>query len=56
MIWALVVLATLIVLVSLDVRRIQRRARGGPLHEADVRLASRPAGHVDIVGGGFRVP
>lgn len=66
MIAALVVLFVAALLLWLDTMRIERNARKGPLyngtpapyrvpkgslHEADVRAAGNPNGHVDIVGG-----
>lgn len=56
MIWAFVAIYVAVFLVWLDVRRIQRREAAGPLHKADIIASSRPNGHVDIVGGGYRVP
>lgn len=44
MIWLAIAVVALLVLVACDVRRINRRAR--TLHEADIRLAGRPAGSV----------
>lgn len=55
MIWALLAIYVFVALVWLDVRRIEKRAALGPIHEADVRAAARPNGHVEVVGGGFRV-
>lgn len=55
MIWAALACLALAAKVAYDIHVIQRRERRGPIHEADVRAAARPMGHVDIVGGGYRV-
>lgn len=55
MIWALIVIYAAALLVWLDTRRIERKASKGPLHNADIIAAGKPRGHVDIVGGGYRV-